>query len=88
MQVADPSRLVITIEKVTAVRRFLIPFFEPGDLQSVHYLERNGLWSYYGLVWAGETMSSQLLVPEASYVNRALALYSHFSGSPDREMKP
>ena len=87
---ADPSRLVIAIENVTAVRRFLIPFFEPGDLQSVHYLERNGpgLWSYYGLAWAGENMSSQLLVPEASYVNRALALYSHFSGSPAREMKP
>ena len=82
MQVADPSRLVITIENVTAVRRFLIPFFEPGDLQSVHYLERNGpgLWSYYGLAWAGETMSSQLLVPEASYVNRALG--------PDREVTP
>ena len=54
---ADPSRLVITIENVTAVRRFLIPFFEPGDLQSVHYLERNGsgLWSYYGLAWAAST---------------------------------
>ena len=28
---ADPSRLVIAIENVTAVRRFLIPFFEPGN---------------------------------------------------------
>ena len=54
---ADPSRLVIAVENVTAVRRFLITFFEPGDLQSVHYLERNGpgLWSYYGLAWAAST---------------------------------
>ena len=77
---AAPSRLVIAIDNVTAVRRFLVPLFEPGDLQSVHYLERTaqGRWSDYGLAWAGETLSSQLLVPEASYVNRALALYSHF----------
>jgi hypothetical protein len=82
---ADASRLVIDIENVTAVRSFLIPLFSPGDLQSVHYLQRTaqGRWSYYGLAWAGETMSSQLLVPEASYVNRALALYSHFTGSPE-----
>ena len=38
----DPFRLTIAVENVTAVRRFLITFFEPGDLQSVHYLERNG----------------------------------------------
>ena len=81
---AGPSRLVIAIENVTAVRQFLIPFFEPGDLQSVHYLERNGpgLWSYYGLAWSGENMSSQLLVPEASYVNRALALTATFAAVP------
>jgi len=87
---AGPSRLVIAIDNVTEVRRFLVPLFEPNDLQSVHYLERTaqGRWSYYGLAWAGETLSSQLLVPEASYVNRALALYSHFSGSPQRKATP
>jgi hypothetical protein len=83
---AGPSRLVIAIENVTAVRRFLITFFEPGDLQSVHYLERNGpgLWSYYGLAWAGEHGPSLLQMPDASYVNRAIAFYRHFAGSPDR----
>ena len=87
---AGPSRLVIAIDNVTEVRRFLVPLFEPGDLQSVHYLERTaqGRWSYYGLAWAGETLSSQLLIPEASYVNRALALYSHFTGSPERKLTP
>ena len=87
---AGPSQLVIAIDNVTAARKFLVPLFEPGDLQSVHYLERTaqGRWSYYGLAWAGETLSSQLLVPEASYVNRALALYSHFTGSPERKLTP
>jgi hypothetical protein len=83
---ADHFRLVITVENVTAVGRFLITFFEPGDLQSVHYLKRNGrgLWSYYGLAWAGEHGPSLLQMPDASYVNRALAFYRHFAGSPGR----
>jgi uncharacterized protein DUF6675 len=80
---ADPSRLVIAIDNVTAVRRFLVPLFEPGDLQSVHYLERTaqGRWSYYGLAWAGEQGPSLLQMPDASYVNRALAFYRHFATS-------
>ena len=87
---AGPSRLVITIENVTAVRRFLIPFFEPGDLQSIHYLERKAQdrWSYYGLAWAGEHGPSLLQMPDASYVNRALAFYRHFAGSPDPKAHP
>ena len=87
---AGPARLVIAIDNVTAVRRFLITFFEPGDLQSVHYLERTaqGRWSYYGLAWAGERGPSLLEMPEASYVNRALAFYRHFAGSPDRKVTP
>jgi len=61
---AGPARLVIAIDNVTAVRRFLITFFEPGDLQSVHYLERRaqGRWSYYGLAWAGERGTECLVV--------------------------
>jgi hypothetical protein len=35
---------------------------------------------YYGLAWAGDSLVSRLAVPEASYVNRALALYRHFLG--------
>ena len=74
---AGPSRLVIAIDNVTAVRRFLDSVFRARRL-AIGALPRangQGRWSYYGLAWAGETRSLQLLVPEASYVNRALALY-------------
>ncbi len=86
---AGPAGLVIAIENMSPVRRFLIPFFEPGDLQSVHYLERKGpgLWNYYGLAWAGENVPV-LRTSEASYVNRALALYRHFAGTHDPELPP
>jgi hypothetical protein len=86
MQVKEMSatRLVVAIENASAVRRFMLTLFNPGDLQSLHFLERQApnVWRYYGLAWAGETTASLLAVPKASYVNRAKALYGHFAGLP------
>jgi hypothetical protein len=84
MRVHDfgPNRFVVTIDNVSPVSRYLVTLFNPGDLASVHFLERRGagVWGYYGLAWAGDSLVSRLAVPEASYVNRALALYRHFLG--------
>jgi hypothetical protein len=85
MRVRDfgPNRFVVGIENASAVSRYLVTLFNPGDLASVHFLERRGpgVWGYYGLAWAGDSLVSRLAVPEASYVNRALALYRHFLGN-------
>ncbi len=77
-----PDRFVVAIENVSPVSRYLVTLFNPGDLYAVHFLERRGpkVWGYYGMAWAGESLSSRLAVPEASYVNRAVALYRHFLG--------
>ena len=77
-----PNRFVVAIANASPVSRYLVTLFNPGDLASVHFLERRGpgVWGYYGLAWAGDSLVSRLAVPEASYVNRALALYRHFLG--------
>ena len=84
MRVRDfgPNRFVVAIENASPVSRYLVTLFNPGDLASVHFLERRGpgVWGYYGLAWAGDSLVSRLAVPDASYVNRALALYRHFLG--------
>ena len=84
MRVRDfgSNRLVVAIENASPVSRYLVTVFNPGDLASVHFLERRGpgVWGYYGLAWAGDSLVSRLAVPEVSYVNRALALYRHFLG--------
>lgn len=84
MRVRDfgPNRFVVAIENASPVSRYLVTLFNPGDLASVHFLERRGpgVWGYYGLAWAGDSLVSRLAVPQASYVNRALALYRHFLG--------
>jgi hypothetical protein len=84
----NATRLVVAIENASPVTRFMLTLFNPGDLRSLHFLEREGpgVWNYYGLAWAGETTASRLAVPQASYVNRAKALYGHFAGLP--EMQP
>ena len=76
------DRFVVRIENASPVSRYLVTLFNPGDLASVHFLERRGpgAWGYYGLAWAGDSLVSRLAVPQASYVNRALALYRHFVG--------
>lgn len=81
-----PNGFVVAIENVSAVRRLLLTLFNPGDLQSVHFLERKGPneWAYYGMAWTGESLTSRFGVSEASYVNRATALYRHFTGQNRR----
>jgi hypothetical protein len=80
---ATPSNLAISIENVTPVRQFLFTLLDPGDLQSKHFFARAGAntWTYYGLARTG-ALSYLLEVNEESYVNRALALYSHLAGTP------
>lgn len=80
----EPNSFVVALENVSPVKRFYLTLFEPGALQAVHFLERKGTqaWAYYGLAWAGGSLPSRLALSEASYVNRALALYRHFTGAP------
>jgi len=86
MKVRDlaADRFVVAVDNVTPVRSFMLTLFDPDDLQSVHFVEREspGVYRFYGLAFAGESLPSSLALPEASYVNRALALYGHLSGRP------
>jgi hypothetical protein len=52
---------------------------------SADRLERRppGLWFFYGLSSTGAQASALATVSEASYVNRAAALYSHLTGVPE-----
>lgn len=88
MQIKEMSatRLVVAVENASAVRRFMLTLFSPGDLRSLHFLERAGpkVWRYYGLAFAAQSAASKLAVPEASYLNRAKALYAHLTGVKDK----
>jgi len=77
-----PNRAVIAIENVTAVRKFFVTLFKPGALQSTIFVQRlsPGRFGLYILSRTGEGTSTLAEGRDASYVNRAVALYRQLAG--------
>jgi uncharacterized protein DUF6675 len=81
---AKGESIVITTENVSAVQKYMLPMASPGDLQSINYLTQitAGTWSYYALARSDAPPLGVFgVVRNESYVNRALALYSHFTNT-------
>jgi uncharacterized protein DUF6675 len=79
-----PSRIVLETENVTPVRVLIFTLFPPGSLRATYILERRGprVWGFYGISGTGEGASVLAGGHEASYINRAVALYRYFTGVP------
>ncbi len=85
-----PLRIVVETENVTPVRVFFVTLFPPGSLRATYILERRrpGVWGFYGLSGTGEEASVLAGGHEASYINRAVALYRFFTSVPDDAEPP
>ena len=86
---AEPGRLVVTISNVTAVSYSLFTLFDPGDLVSTYIFTRRSAaeWSYYSLSGVHES-ASVFGNHEASYINRAAAIYRYLAGIPGNSDPP
>ncbi len=84
VQAFDSDRLVVETENVSAVRYLLLPLASPGDLQALYFLERltSNEWGYYSLARTSANTSSLIGGHEASYINRAVALFRYIAGMP------
>lgn len=84
LQVRERSaeRAVIASGNVTPVRRFLITLFPPGTLQSVVFIQHLSprVWGLYILSRTGGETSLLAEGHDASYINRAVALYRQIAG--------
>lgn len=78
----SPERAVIASENLTPVRRFLITLFPPGTLQSVIFIQHlsSHSWGVYILSRIDSEASMLAEGHEASYINRAVALYRQIAG--------
>lgn len=78
---AGADRIVVATENVTPVRALAYTLFPPGTLRAAYFVQRQDAetWSFYGLSTTGKDASFLAGVSEASYVNRATALYRHFT---------
>jgi hypothetical protein len=85
----EPDRLVVTIENVSAISVFIFTLFGPGDLESTYIFEKlaQASWGYYNL--SGVRESAMVIGNhEASYLNRAAAIYRHLVGIPGDQEPP
>jgi hypothetical protein len=81
------DRLVFDTENAGPVRNLML-LFRPGEIQSLHFLERESrdVWRYYGMMRTGRDANPLTAGHDASYVNRAVAFYRFLAGIPtDRE---
>ena len=85
----EPDRLVVMVENVTAVSVFIFTIFDPGDLESTYIFEKLAptSWGYYSLSGVRESAAA-IGNHEASYVNRAVAIYRHLVGIPGDQEPP
>jgi hypothetical protein len=72
---ASADRVVFDVENVTRMRYLFIPVFDPGEMQSVYFLDREGdnVWRYYS---------------ESSAINRAVAFCRIPAGIPTAQEPP
>jgi hypothetical protein len=84
------ARTVVATENLSAVRFLFLTLFAPGAIQSVTCVERisPGVWGAYILVRTGAGASALASGHDASYVNRAVAIYRHLAGIPTDEEPP
>jgi hypothetical protein len=85
-----PDRLVVEAENTSPVRYLMFPLAGPGDLRSLYFLERWSTteWGYYSLTGVGAGASALAVGHQASYVNRAIALFRHLAGLPTDQEPP
>jgi hypothetical protein len=90
VRVADRERLMIEGENVSPLKKMVVTLFEPGEMQTVYFIERRapGVWGYYSLTRA--RLASQLLPTggQAPYINRAAAFFRYVAGIPTDQEPP
>ena len=84
------ERLVFDVENATTIRFVMLPLFEPGQAQSIYFLEKEaaGVWRYYCIARTSGNAAGLLAGYEASAINRAVALYRRLAGIPADQEPP
>lgn len=86
----SPHRLVLETENFEAMGFLFLTALGPGQYQNLFFLDREkeNIWRYYSLTRVGAVVGSLARTREASYVNRALAMYRHLTGLPTDQEPP
>jgi hypothetical protein len=92
MHIAEASadRLVFDVENVSTIRYLFIPILNPGEMQSVYFLDResDSVWRYYSIMRIGQNANRLIAGNESSTINRAVAFYRYIVGIPTGQDPP
>ena len=92
MHIAEVSagRIVFDVENSSTMRYLFIPIFQPGEMQSIYFLDResDNVWRYYSIMRTGKDASQLIAGNRSSSVNRAVAFYRHLVGIPTDQEPP
>ena len=82
---SDDTHFVLETENVSPLRWHFLTYAAPGAFQTWYFLDQapGETWRFYSLTRVQYKSSLfGAIVPERSYVNRAVAMYRHFLGEP------
>ena len=89
-RIASPNGLVFETENISTVKGMFGNLFKPGEIQGLYFLELESgdVWRYYGLLRTSRNANRMTMGHEASYLNRAAAVYRHLVGIPTERDPP
>jgi len=85
----EDGEMMVETATVTPLKRLFVTIATPGNIKTWYFMSRDGRdsWRVYSLtrvLYASSFFGG--LIPNATYINRAQALYRHLAGIPtDRE---
>jgi hypothetical protein len=87
---AAAGRLVFGTGNRTTIRYFGLPLFQPGEIQSICFLDRESqdVWRYYNVTRMAKQASLLTMGHNASLINRAVAFYRYLAGIPAAQEPP
>jgi hypothetical protein len=92
MHIAEASvdRIVFDVENVSTMRFLFITIFQPGEMQSIYFLERESenVWRCYSITRTGKNANRLVMGNDSSTVNRAVAFYRNLVGIPTDQEPP
>ncbi len=92
MHIAEASadRLVFDVENVSIMRYIFLTLFDPGEMQSIYFLDRESdeVWRYYSIARTGRNASRLATGHAPSSINRAVAFYRSLAGIPTDQEPP
>jgi len=87
---ASAGSLVFELENAGTIRYLRIPLFQPGEVQSIYYLEKEAadVWRYYAIARTSGRAASLMVGHDTSAINRAVAFYRRLAGIPTDQEPP